>query len=304
MNKGYIKIALALLSVASYMQNIAFARDMISFDKPPNEKDKYQLYFDPVAAKKAHEAKIAKEHKQAEGIMTEALALAKKFAKHTKDYEPYSIDGEEPTIYFKRVNDTDIGKLEFTIPNPNNYADLVNMLWDPNGQKYFDISFMGGYYPEMYNENLGIVQHRYASPVKNWPMFYHALAKKAELSENKTVILLVSSNIDDCYYDFNKEYTNPIVKSAKSYRPYVDSEDDIRNGRLFKIYVNFVAFIIEKEADCVKVTYISSLNLDLAPGYPNHIARNILAKRILKATKLKDIFQGNKNISMWNLKKN
>ncbi|CAD2100789.1 fam-a protein [Plasmodium vinckei brucechwatti] len=303
MNKGYIKIALALLSVTSYMQNIVFAHNTITNNKPSNEDDKYKAYFDPVAAQKMIEAKHAKQAKQAADIVTDALALVHKYAKHTKDYQLYSKESEEPILYFKRVNNTDIGKLEFTVPNPDNYADVVSMIWDPNGAKHFDDTFIEGHFPEVYNENLAIVQHRYASPIKSWPLFYHALAHKVELSEVKTVILLVSSNIDDRYYHFNKEYINPIVKSANSFSPYIDSEDDIRNGKLIKIYANLVGFIIEKEADCVKITYISSFNLDFSPGYPDHLARKALADRILKVIKLKEIFKGNKPISIWNLKK-
>ncbi|SCL83559.1 hypothetical protein, conserved, partial [Plasmodium berghei] len=61
MNKGYIKIALALLSVAGYMQNMAFASDSTPSPNSPNEEAIQQLYIDP------------KEAKQASDIMTEAL---------------------------------------------------------------------------------------------------------------------------------------------------------------------------------------------------------------------------------------
>ncbi|KEG04708.1 hypothetical protein YYE_00283 [Plasmodium vinckei vinckei] len=254
---------------------------------PSNDDDKYQAYFDPVAAKKHLEAKHAKEAKQGADIMTEALSL----------------ESEEPILYFKRVNNTDIGKIEFTVPNPDNYADVVNLLWNPNGAKDFDDTFIEGYFPKVYNENLAVVQHRYASSVKSWPLFYHALANKVELSEKKTVILLVSSNIEDSYYHFNKEYINPIVKSANSFRPYIDSEDDIRGGKLIKIYANLVGFIIEKEEDCVKITYVSSFNLDFSPGFPDHIARKVLADRILKVINLKNIFKSDKPLSMWNFQK-
>ncbi|VEV58359.1 fam-a protein [Plasmodium vinckei vinckei] len=258
MNKGYIKITLALLSIVGCMQNIAFASETAATTNSSNDDDKYQAYFDPVAAKKHLEAKHAKEAKQGADIMTEALSL---------------------------------------------YADVVNLLWNPNGAKDFDDTFIEGYFPKVYNENLAVVQHRYASSVKSWPLFYHALANKVELSEKKTVILLVSSNIEDSYYHFNKEYINPIVKSANSFRPYIDSEDDIRGGKLIKIYANLVGFIIEKEEDCVKITYVSSFNLDFSPGFPDHIARKVLADRILKVINLKNIFKSDKPLSMWNFQK-
>lgn len=58
----------------------------------------------------------------------------------------------------------------------------------------------------------------------------------------------------------NKKYVNPFVESANSFKPDIDSEEDIRNGDLYKMYINLVAFFIEKEADCVKVTYVSSVS--------------------------------------------
>lgn len=58
----------------------------------------------------------------------------------------------------------------------------------------------------------------------------------------------------------NGGYINPIVESANSFKPDVNSEEDIRNGELYKMYVNIAAFFFKKEADYVKVTYLSSVS--------------------------------------------
>ncbi|CAD2111632.1 fam-a protein [Plasmodium vinckei] len=278
MNKGHIKIALALLSVACYMQNIAFAIGFFSNNKPSYE----DVNEFPIAPREA---------KQAMDIMTEVLYHAQKHAEHTDDYQPYSEENEEPMLYFKRINDTDIGKIEFTIPNPDNYADVVSMIWDPNGQKKFNNTFIKGTLFRIYDPNFVILQHRYTSPFKSWHVYYYALANKVELSKDETVILLVSSDMNDHYGDHMKKYVNPIVESARSFTPDVRSQEDIKKGEAFKIFVNFAAFFVKKEADCVKVTYVASFELNFSPRYPNHMIRKLVATRILNFIKLKDAFK-------------
>ncbi|CDU19940.1 fam-a protein [Plasmodium yoelii] len=275
MNKRYIKIALALLSVAGYMQNVAFARDSPSSPNSPNK----QLPIDP------------EEAKQASAIMSEALAIAQKHAEHTDDYEEYSKEDDGTILYFKKVNNVEIGKIELTIPNPNNYNDVVNMLWDPNGAKNFDDKFIKGSIPRVYNPNLVIIQQRYKSLMMSWQRYYHALANKVELSKDQTALILVSSNMNDHDGGNNKKYVNPIVESANSFKPDIDSEEDIRNGDLYKMYVHLVAVFIKKEADCVKVTYISSIEPNAPSFVPSKIVKKILVKKILNITKLKDIFK-------------
>ncbi|SCM08129.1 fam-a protein [Plasmodium chabaudi chabaudi] len=289
MNKGYIKIALALLSVTYYMQNVAFAFSFFSSTTKP--------IFDAESVNKfpIH----PREAKHAIDVVTEALYHARIHAKHTDDYEPYSIDGEEPILYFKRVNDTDIGKLEFTIPNADNYDDVVNMIWDLNGQKKFNNLFIRGTLSRIYDPNLLILQHRYKSPFIDWNVYYYALANKVELSNDETAILLISSDMNDQYGEPFIKYFNPIVESAKTFKPDVNSEKDIRTGRAFKVFVNLAAFFIKKEADGVKVTHISSLEFNFSPRYPNDMVRKVIAKRIVKVANLKDAFNNNILTSTW-----
>ncbi|SCM12415.1 hypothetical protein PCHDK_000383600 [Plasmodium chabaudi adami] len=279
MNKSYIKIALALLSVAGYIQNIAFASESASNTNSSNEESKQQLSADP------------KEAKQAVDMMTEALYLARKYAEHTDDYEPYSKEGEDPILYFKRVNNTDIGKLEFAIPNADNYADIVNKLWDINSPKNFDDEFIGGYVSRIYDPNLAIVQQRYKSHLPSWQRCYHALANKVELSEDETAILLVSSDLNDHYGDPYIKYVNPIVESANSFKPDINFQEDIRKREIFKMFVNLVAFFIKKEVDCVKITHISSIDFKFHPRSPYDFVKKVEAKTILKVINLKDIYK-------------
>ncbi|CAD2111638.1 fam-a protein [Plasmodium vinckei] len=278
MNIGYIKIVLTLLSVAGFMQNIAFASESESITNSSNEENMDDFPISP------------KEAKQAVNVMAEALYLAREYAKLTKDYKLHS-KKYGATLHFKKVNDTDVGRLEFKIHNSDNYADIVNTLWDINSAKNFDDEFIGGTLSRIYDQNLVIVQQRYKSHLKSWQRYYHALANKVESSEDETVILLVSSDMNDHYGDPIHKYVNPIVESANSFKPDINSQEDIREGNIFKMFVNLVAFFIKKETGCVKVTYISSIDLNFHPRSPYDFVKKVKAKNILKFINLKDIFK-------------
>ncbi|ETB63088.1 hypothetical protein YYC_00675 [Plasmodium yoelii 17X] len=274
MNKRYIKIALALLSVAGYMQNVAFASDSPSSSNSPNK----QLPIDP------------EEAKQASAIMSEALAIAQKHAEHTDDYEEYSKEDDGTILYFKKVNNVDIGKIELTIPNPNNYDAVVNRLWDPNWPKNLDKLFIKGHFARIYDPNLVIVQQRYKSPIGSLETYFNALANKVELSKDKTAIVLVSSDTKDHDAAINKKYVNPIVESANSFKPDLNTEEEIRDGLLYKMFINLVTFFIEKQADCVKITYVGSIDMNFSPRAPYDFVKQMVAIKILSVTKLKNIF--------------
>ncbi|EUD71839.1 hypothetical protein YYG_03256 [Plasmodium vinckei petteri] len=382
MNKGYIKIVLALLCVAGYMQNVVFASEYDPSTNFSNEESKQlltadpeevqqQLFIDPEEIQKQlsinpeeiqqqlsteseedkqHESTESEEDKQqvsieseenkqqestesesteseenkqqesieseedkqqvsieseenkqqeslklkeanqAENIMAKALALAQEHAKHTKDYKLYS-NKNGATLHFKRVNNVDIGKLEVTIPNPDSYTDIVNMLWYPNGAKSYNHLFDKGYLPKIYNPNLVIVQQRYRNPNKTWKTYCHALASKSQLSEDETAIVLTSSHMNDHDSKNTKIYLNPIVKSANTFNPEIDSEEDIRNGQLSKTYINLLAFIIKKEADCVKITHVSSVDHNVPFRIPQELLRGVTAATMSNITKLRDIFK-------------
>ncbi|CAD2107789.1 fam-a protein [Plasmodium vinckei] len=299
MNKGHIKIALALLSVVGYMQNIAFANENIPSTNFSNEESKQLLSVDieeleqllSINSEEIEQLLCAdsKEAKQAEGIAAEALAHVQYHAQDTDDYDLYSKEDEGAIIYFKSFNGTNIGKLDLIIPNPDSYYNIINLLWDPNGAEYFDDSFIKGSLARIYNKNLAIVHQRHRN-IRSWHGYYHALASKNELSKDETVLLLVSSNMNDHDHKNNKDYINPIVESANSFKPDIDSEEDIRNGKLSKTYINLVGFIIKKEPDCVKLTYIISVDINMQ-WVPNYFLKKIIYNKILDIVKLRDVFK-------------
>ncbi|CAD2094007.1 fam-a protein [Plasmodium vinckei brucechwatti] len=299
MNKRHIKIALALLSVVGYLQNIAFANENIPSTDSSNEESKQLLSADieeigqllSINSEEVEQLLCTdpKEAKQAKGIVDEALAHLQYHAENTDDYYLYSKEDEGAIIYFKSFNGTDIGKLDLIIPNPDSYDNIINLLWNPNGAEYFDDSFIKGYPARIYNKNLGIVHQRHRN-IRSWHGYYNALANKIELSEDKTAIILVSSNMNDHDHKNNKDYINLIVESANSFKPDIDSEEDIRNGKLSKTYINLVGFIIKKEPDCVKLTYIISVDINMR-WVPNYFLKKIIYNKILDIVKLRDVFK-------------
>ncbi|VTZ70271.1 fam-a protein [Plasmodium chabaudi chabaudi] len=288
MNKSYIKIALALLSVIGYIQNVAFASESASSATSSNGGE-HEVCDNPKGVQQQFYDN-PKEIKHANKFMSEALSLLKKHVKPTDDYEIYKKVDDEAILYFKTVDDIDIGKLELTIPNADNYDGIINMLWDPRGAENFDGAFIDGSLVRIYNENLVILEQRHSSMVKSWAGYYHALAKKFQLSENETTIVLASSNINVHDPNETKKFVNPLVKSAKFFNPVIDSAEDIREGQLSKMYINLLGFIIKREPDCVKITYLISVDTNFSWWVPNWAIRKGIANKMYDIIKLRDIF--------------
>ncbi|CAD2100770.1 fam-a protein [Plasmodium vinckei brucechwatti] len=278
MNKLYITIALELLNVAFFMQNITFAAECASKTESSDENEIYRLYFYP------------EEAKQAVVVMGDALAIAQKHAKLTKDYKLYS-KKDGATLHFKKVNDTELGRLEFKIHNPNSFDGIVNMLLDSNGPKNFYRLFIEGDVSRIYDDHLVIIQHNYKSRVPGWERHYHILANLIELSETEVAIVFVSPNMNGYNSRTHKKHVNPIVESANSFQPDVKFRENVVNWRVSKIYVNLVAFFIKKKAKYVKITHVNSIDLNFPSCVTDNSIKKITANIILDIVKLRDIFK-------------
>ncbi|SCL90985.1 fam-a protein [Plasmodium chabaudi adami] len=168
------------------------------------------------------------------------------------------------------------------------------MLWDPNAEKKFNDSFIKGIISRKYNENLAIIQQHYHGPV--WTTYYNAIVNKVKLSEDETVILLVSSDVNDhnpAKITDGMNYVNPIITRANSFMYDVDSDESVIIGRLHKMYLNLVAIFIKKEADGVKITQLTSVQHPYIPNTPEPVEtlRDMTATLLLNTTKIVDIIK-------------
>lgn len=221
------------------------------------------------------------EAKKAEEIMKEAVTLLQQHAQSEEDYNLYHKYDEEATVYFKKHEDTDIGKLELKIRNPDHYNDIVKILWDPNGAKHFDGNFINGKLVRVYNPNLVIVQLRSRSLVGLAQEYLYALAYKVEVSENETIIVHASADIYDHNDTYEYSYRNTILESANSFQTEIDPEDDIVNGEIIKTYINLSGCIIKKEDEYVNLTCVNSIDVE-SPNMED------LILKVVKSIKMAD----------------
>ncbi|SCL85404.1 hypothetical protein PBSP11A_000510600 [Plasmodium berghei] len=92
-----------------------------------------------------------------------------------------------------------------------------------------------------------MIQQRYKNYAISFHGYYYALSKKVQVSDDTTIIVYASSDVNDYNSVNKKKYTNTILESANSFKPKIYSEKDIRNGELTRMFVNLSGFIIQKK---------------------------------------------------------
>lgn len=71
---------------------------------------------------------------------------------------------------------------------------------------------------------------------------------------------MASANINDHNKADQKNYKNDILERANSFTAEVDSEEDIRKGKLKKMFVNLSGCLIIKKHNHIDITHISSVS--------------------------------------------
>ncbi|CAD2088812.1 fam-a protein [Plasmodium vinckei lentum] len=200
-----------------------------------------------------------KEIANAVKLMNEAATHLEHHATNEEDYEickwsPYY----NRSLSVKKHRDTVIQRLYYKYYRPSKYNDLINLLWDPDFANYFNDCSVKRKIVRMYNPNLVIIRQRYKSWVGGPMKYFYALAAKIDISEEKTIIVMTSANIND-HHPSKKEYKNTIIENANLFTTDIDSNKSIRNGRWKKTFVNIAGYLIEKK-DGVKITYLESID--------------------------------------------
>ncbi|SCL88452.1 fam-a protein [Plasmodium chabaudi chabaudi] len=268
MNKFYIQIVLFLLSIFVYVNNKTLASEHAPKKASPNDPNEDTAPTPPYRCLTSEEiyeknkhllCTNPKETKEAEELMNEAVEQLVHYAENNDGYAIYedsSIIG--PNLYKKKLeNNTNVEKIVYLAYGINKYNDTINEIWDPNHASPFnngDVKIA-----RVYNPNLVIIQQRYKKKCGSSQKYFYALVKKTQISEGTTVIVMTSANIND-HNPSKKEYKNTIVESANLFTTDINSEEDIRQGKLKKAFVNLAGYQIQKRGDRADVTYIESID--------------------------------------------
>ncbi|CAD2083946.1 fam-a protein [Plasmodium vinckei brucechwatti] len=258
MNKFYIQIALFLLSIFAYANNEAFAAEpALGEDAKPQLRSRYATP-EEVYEKNKHLLCQCTIREPMIKIMDKAVKQLEYYATTTDGYEPYVQNhGDGISYYIKKIDDqTNILKVHLNIYAANQYNDIINRLWDPNGPNIFNKGDVKIF--RVYNPNLVWVQQRFKKKLGRPQKFFNALVGKSEISEGKTIIAMTSSNTTD-ENDSNISHKNPILKNTYSFSAYIYPKDHILNEKYKKLYVNLAGYLIEKKGDDLEITYIESI---------------------------------------------
>ncbi|SCL85749.1 fam-a protein [Plasmodium chabaudi chabaudi] len=262
MNKFYIQIVLFILSIFVYANNEALATEPDpGKDTKTKSKKCYPTSEEVYETNKHLLCDNHEETKEAEKLMNEAVKHLEYHATSKDGYKLYGKSCSRRALLYKKKHKdhTDVEKITYRKDDPNKYNKTINKIWDPDTGNCLYKGLDKIKIARVYNPNLVIIQKRY----KNWRFgrqrYFYALAKKVQISEDRTIIAMTSANIID-HNSSEKEYKNKIIESANLFTTEVDSEDDIKNGKLKKTFLNIGGYLIEKKDKYVDITYIESVD--------------------------------------------
>ncbi|SBT80299.1 DNA-directed RNA polymerase III subunit RPC4, putative [Plasmodium malariae] len=83
-------------------------------------------------------------------------------------------------------------------------------------------------------------------------------------------------------------FVNPFISSVNSFSIDIECDQEIMNSSLKKMFINLSGYYIKKENTSMKLTYISSIELDTSSLIPQFIIRKIKASKMSLLTMLKN----------------
>ncbi|CAD2096756.1 hypothetical protein YYG_04969 [Plasmodium vinckei petteri] len=262
MNKFYTQIALFLLTIFAYANNKALAAEIApEEDATPKTTDRCLTSEEIYEENKHLLCTDPEEIKHVTKLMSEALSHLKYHAVNKKGYKPFGNNPFTKTYYFKKTqkDHTHVDKIQFTTRGSDKYTELIEKLWDPNHGKSFNTYSVKRKIIRVYNPNLVLIQQRYKSSIVGSEKYFYALAAKFDVSKDTTAIVMTTPDIND-HNPSGKKFKNKIIENANLFKTDVDSEDDIREGKLNKTFVNVAGYIIQKKDKCVDTTFVGSIN--------------------------------------------
>ncbi|SCL93224.1 fam-a protein, partial [Plasmodium chabaudi adami] len=191
-------------------------------------------------------------------VMNEAVKYLEHYATSEDGFKLFVKNPDNGlSHYIKKLDDkTDILKINLNIYASNQYDAIISKYWDPDTPNTFNKGSVK--IARVYDPNLVLIQHRYEKDSKDNQKYFYALMKRAQISENKTIIAMTSADIDD-HNPYRKKYENKIVKSANGFQTSVDSEHYIRQYESKNVHVNLAGYLVEKKGENLEITYIESI---------------------------------------------
>ncbi|EUD69819.1 hypothetical protein YYG_04881 [Plasmodium vinckei petteri] len=253
MNKIYVKIALALLSLAGYMENVAFASETSanSASHSPSLRQNDDANYEQqknVLCEDIDEALLALKN------INGASELLLKLAENTDGYSTYYTENENEPIYSKKIGNVDIGRLHVTIPSASKYEDVLRNLWDFNDPQKTDNKFIDGNVARIYCKYLMVFEKQNIDPIYTSLVKKYALGSIVKQSDD-TAVIVCPSRILNYLGEINDEPNmKEILENTQPIETGIGAEE-----ALTKLANNISGFIIKKRDDNVEVTYINAI---------------------------------------------
>ncbi|VEV54561.1 fam-a protein [Plasmodium vinckei vinckei] len=254
MNKRYIKIALTLLSVAGYMQNVAFASETDEQSCTANSSLRhkpssvYQQYKDETNNNFFEGLEAAHYSKNSKDILKK-LADA-----DVQNYTDYPLENEN-TLYNKKIRNMDIGRLDITIPSSSKYNTIINQYWDFKYDKNPDEKIINGKVVRLYCEG-GVIFEKPNTYPNNTPL-KKIYTLGSRIYRKEMTVIVCPSRILNYDGEINKGTDlETLYKSHKLIQTNIDPVEALN-----KYADNIAGFVIKKDEDNdqVHLTYINAI---------------------------------------------
>ncbi|SCL89517.1 fam-a protein [Plasmodium chabaudi adami] len=260
MNIFYIQIVFFLLSVSVYLNNRTLATE--SAPENATKTKSKNSYATPEEVFVNHQHLLCTNPEETRGVrelMNEAIEHLKNHAESIDDYEFCRAAPCLHKLLYKKKHEekTDVEKIHYTIYDGNQYYNIIYNIWDPNHASPFNNGSVK--ITRVYDPSLVMIQQRYKKKFRSSQKYFYALVKRARISENKTIIVMTTPNVND-HSPSKEEYKNKIIENANLLKIDIDSEEDIRKGKLEKTVVNLAGYIIENNGRYINATYVESID--------------------------------------------
>ncbi|CAD2096679.1 fam-a protein [Plasmodium vinckei] len=261
MNKLYIKIALTLLSLVGFMENVAFAgeidadgaKDINGVQQKNNDNISSTIYKESNGTIyiDVDDVLLTVEH-----VNQISELLLKLSETGVDDYSTYSTENQNSTIYSKKIGNVDIGRLHVTIPSASKYNDVLWKIWDVNDNQKSDNKIINGKISRVYSKHLILFEKESIDPNYIPPIKKYALGTIVRKSHNTTVIVSPSRAINDDDEINQETDLKEFYVKAKSIELDIDPEE-----ALTKLGANIAGFVVKRgDDDQVYVTYINAIH--------------------------------------------